>query len=139
MSSIKYRAGYRYQIAEDYTLHGLSFEVAQPHVSDFLAMTSSSITLRKGYASDGPSAPAIDTDTFMRGAFIHDGIYQAIRLGWLPESSRKYADQLLRQICLADGMSRIRAWWVYHGVRLGGGGAASPAREKVVLVAPRVP
>ena len=144
MNSIKYRDGYKYQIAEDYTLGGLSFpSEAFPfqgrgiHHHPFMFMDSTSITLKAGYASDGPSWPAIDTDTFMRGAFIHDGCYQAIRMGWLPESAREYCDRLLRQICLADGMNPLRAWWVYKGLRVGGGKAADPSSVKVVLSAPR--
>jgi len=136
MKMIKYRKGYKYQIAEDYTLGGLSFPIATTRVSEFLALTPSSITLGAGYATDGPSWPAIDTDTFMRGAFIHDGCYQAIRMGWLPESAREYCDRLLRQICLADGMNPLRAWWVYKGLRVGGGKAADPSSLKVVLTAP---
>jgi hypothetical protein len=140
MNSIKYRDGYSYQIAEDYTLSGLSFPLHKTNrifFSPFLEMQSTSITLKAGYASDGPSWPAIDTDTFMRGAFIHDGCYQAIRMGWLPESAREYCDRLLRQICLADGMNPLRAWWVYKGLRVGGGKAADPSSVKVVLSAPR--
>ncbi len=28
-----------------------------------------------GYSSDGPSAPTIDTKSFMLGAFVHDALY----------------------------------------------------------------
>ena len=138
MSSITYRKGYKYQIAEDYTLSGLSFPMGKMHLNDFLEIGPTFITLNYGYATDGPSWPAIDTDTFMRGAFIHDGCYQAIRMGWLPESAREYCDRLLRQICLADGMNPLRAWWVYKGLRVGGGKAADPSNVKVVLSAPTV-
>ena len=137
MQPIKYKAGYKYQIAEDYTLHGLSLPTAYAHNSQFLTLTSASLTIRQGYASDGPSWPAWDTDTFMRGAFVHDALYQAIRMGWLPEEAREYADKLLRQICLADGMNPLRAWWVYKGLRIGGAKAADPSNVKVVLCAPR--
>lgn len=140
---IKYRAGYKYQIAEDYTLSGLSFPASTfpaqgkgMHHGNFMSISQCSITLMEGYASDGPSWPAIDSKTFMRGAFVHDACYQAIRMGWLPEESREYCDKLLRQICLADGMSPLRAWWVYKGLRMGGGKAADPSSLRLVLTAP---
>lgn len=78
------------------------------------------VTLRRGYAWDGPSGPTIDTYTFMRGSLFHDALYQLMREGVLPLSTRKHADEILRDICLEDGMSKIRAAWVYRGVRIGG-------------------
>ena len=136
MGTVHFTSGYKYQLTKDATLSGLHLPVDGPRESRFLALGPSSITLKAGYASDGPSGPAIDTASFMRGAFFHDGLYQAIRVMWLPPETREYADKLLRQICLADGMNPIRAWWVYHGVRLGGGPAADPKNRKRVRVVP---
>ncbi len=69
------------------------------------------------YAWDGPSGPTFDTKTFMRGSLFHDALCQLIREGLLDKKYRKYADQLLREICLEDGMSKFRAWYVYMAVR----------------------
>ena len=66
---------------------------------------------------------------------MHDALYQLMGDGLLPLSEREAADATLRRICLEDGMSSIRAWWVYWGVRIGGGhAAASP--EKTAEIAP---
>ena len=46
-----------------------------------------------------------------------------------------YTEKELRRICREDGMSSIRAWWVYRGVRIGAGPAAARA-ERAVLIAP---
>lgn len=70
------------------------------------------------YAWDGPSGPTIDTKTFMRGSLFHDALCQLIGEGLLDKHYRKYADQLLRQHCLEDGMSKFRAWYVYMAVRV---------------------
>jgi len=84
------------------------------------------LTIRKGYTWDGPSGPAIDSSNFMRGSLIHDALYQLMREEVLPQSARKRADEILREICIEDGMSKARAWWVYSGVRAGAASAAKP-------------
>ena len=75
------------------------------------------LQVRDRYAWDGPSGPTFDTKTFMRGSLFHDALCQLIGEGLLDKKYRKYADQLLRQICLEDGMSKFRAWYVYMAVR----------------------
>ena len=84
------------------------------------------LTIKQGYAWDGPSGPTIDTLTFMRGSLVHDALYQLMRERKLPQSARKRADKILRDICLRDGMSKPRAAWVYRGVRIGAAGSAKP-------------
>jgi Protein of unknown function (DUF1353) len=69
------------------------------------------------YHWDGPSGPTFDTKTFMRASLFHDALCQLIGEGLLDKKYRKYADQLLRQIALEDGMSKFRAWYVYMAVR----------------------
>lgn len=89
------------------------------------------LTMKKGYAWDGPSGPTIDTKNFMRGSLVHDALYQLMRNGQLAPQWREGADQELRRICREDGMNRFRAWYVLQGVRKGAGFAARPGtREK---------
>lgn len=88
------------------------------------------LTIKKGYAWDGPSGPTIDTKTFMRGSLVHDALYQLMRAGHLDyKLHRKLADRLLRRICLQDGMLAFRAWYVYKTVRIFGEKNAIPAPE----------
>jgi hypothetical protein len=76
------------------------------------------LVIYKGYAWDGPSGPTIDTKNFMRGSLVHDAYYQLMREGYIePGVWRKYADDELRRICIEDGMSRFRAWYVWKAVR----------------------
>lgn len=77
-----------------------------------------------GYAWDGASGPAVDTESFMRASLFHDILYQMIREGILPKNFRGEADSLMRDVAIEDGMWRIRAMWSYGGVRLFGGGAS---------------
>ncbi len=89
------------------------------------------VTIKRGYAWDGPSGPTIDTKNFMRGSLIHDFLYQCIREGLLGKGYRKFADQLLRDMCREDGMSWFRASYIYLGVRFFAGFAVEP--KQVIL------
>ena len=99
--------------------------------------TDGALRIRKGYAWDGPSWPALDTLTFMRGSLVHDALYQLMRVEQLHRRHRDEADQLLRAMCLADGMNPVRAWGAYQVVRLVGGRSARPAARKRRVQAPR--
>ena len=46
------------------------------------------------------------------------------------------ADKLLQTICKQDGMSGVRAWWVYWGVRMFGNFATTKANKKFEFKAP---
>lgn len=88
------------------------------------------LTVSRYYAWDGPSGPTLDTRDFMRGSLVHDALYQLMRLRVLDyRVHRKRADQLLREICLEDGMCRLRAWYVYHALRIFASGSARPRKE----------
>ena len=135
MKIIKYRDGYKYQLAEEYVYKVGIFPAADIH-HEYITLTArGEIVIRKGYAWDGPSGPTFDTKNFMRGSLVHDALYQLIGCGLLPLSDRAQADAELRRICLEDGMSSARAWLVYKAVRMfGDTAAASP--EKEPLTAP---
>ena len=81
------------------------------------------LTVKKGYAWDGPSGLSIDTENFMRGSLFHDALYQLMREGLLKNIyniDRYPADILLWKTCLEDGMSKFRAGYVYKLVRIFG-------------------
>lgn len=133
---IKYRKGYKYQLADDYVVEtglqpGTNIET---HFIDLNVFGE--LTIRKGYAWDGPSGPTFDTKNFMRGSLVHDALYQLMRQGRLPQSFRDPSDRLLQAICREDGMSAARAWWVYTGLKYGGAAAAKVENQKEVFEAP---
>ena len=118
MDSIKYRAGYKYQLHEDFEIQ-VSIKPEKEEKDDYIILdTDGKLTIKKGYAWDGPIGPTIDTATFMRGALVHDALYQLMREERIDRSHREAADDELRKIILKDGMSRLRAWWVHRAVRL---------------------
>lgn len=136
MKSIRYRAGYKYQLHDKYWIQTVIRPIRGFGGNDFVSISSGGILMiAPGYAWDGASGPALDTDTIMRASLVHDSLYQLIRMGVLHEVDRAAADQLLRDIALEDGMWPARSWWIFKGVRLFGSAAAAPAADKI-LVAP---
>lgn len=132
---IRYRdlRTYKYELRETYQVATGIHPIGPAIRTDYLDLDEQGLlTIRAGYAWDGPSGPAIDTPNFMRGSLVHDALYQLIRMGLLPKEKRGGIDRLLLRICLEDGMSQPRAWWVYTGVRAGGWKSCQP-REEVQL------
>ena len=133
---IKYKSGYKYQLVEGHeeTLPKplRSYNV----VTDYIKIANGKISLRKGYAWDGPSGPTIDTKNFMRGSLIHDALYQLMREDVIAADNRPAVDHLLHDMCRKDGMSWIRAQVVWAAVTLFGGKSASVSQRKEVKVAP---
>ena len=118
MNSIKYSFGGKYKWHLD---EAIARQVDIPGAVDhpFFSLKNGVLVAKEGYEWDGASGPAIDTANFMRGSCLHDLLYQLMREGVIDRSYRKRCDQIMREICLEDGMSKIRAWWVYSGVRIG--------------------
>ena len=121
---------YKYQLVNDYSIQiplrpDIDIEIK------FVCLNSDGLlTVKKGYAWDGPSGPTIDTKSFMRGSLIHDALYQLMRTEHLNyRLQRKAADDLLRKICLEDGMFSFRAWYVYKSVRIFAEKNAKPQPE----------
>lgn len=152
---IQFRDGYRYQLAENYSC-ATPFRPPERTTGAYRTLfPTGRIVIRKGYSWDGPSGPSVDTPSFMRGSLVHDALYQFLREGrrlhephpgevmpvpgpqaWDTDTWRYWADRLLHEHCLEDGMSRIRAWWVLRAVRRFAGDAASAASIKEVQTAP---
>lgn len=129
LNVIKYRDGYKYQLAETYKVQ-LPIKPAAEIQGDFYSLgTGGVLTVWHGYCWDGPSGPTFDTKSFMRGSLVHDCLYQMIREGKLPDSYREEADNILDTICKEDGMSFIRRAWVYRALRWFGGVAAHEPKQ----------
>ena len=115
---MKYRTlkGYKYELMETVSVEllWLGNNCINTPYNDVLG---GKLVIKSRYAWDGASGPAIDTRNFMLGSLVHDALYQLIREGHLDQSHRKPADEALRNICRQQGMSKIRAWWVYSAVR----------------------
>ena len=135
ISVIRYCAGFKYQLARDYEIK-IPIKNHEFSHKYFCLSDTGLLTVLAGYAWDGPSGPTIDTKSFMRGSLVHDVLYQAIRLGYLPRSQRETADRILKELCIEDGMWKWRAAVVYKTLRYFAGKAAHPDRRRREYTAP---
>ena len=109
---------YKYQLMEAYAYQTDITDQPGEVTDCWVVMDAKGLLeIKKGYAWDGASGPAIDTKNFMRSSLVHDALYQLMREGKLSQDKRKVADDLLCKICLEDGMSYLRAGLVYRAVR----------------------
>ena len=129
---MKYKAGYKYQLVEDETFHTRFRPVNDIHTDYLHLREDGSLLIEKGYAWDGASGGAIDTQTFMKGSCLHDALYQMCRMNLLPWSQWRIADRELATQCLRDGMWSLRVKWVMLALKLAGGNAAKPRNAKKV-------
>ena len=136
MIHIEYKSGFKYQLSKDYSVfvnifpkENIYSEFIELHFDGFLIIKS-------GYCWDGPSGPAIDTKNFMRGSLVHDALYQLMREELIGQECREEADKELRKICLEDGMSKIRAEWVYYAVRTFAKRCADVGSKRKTEIAP---
>jgi hypothetical protein len=133
---VKYRGGYKYQLAVDYTLNVGVYPVNDVK-TDFIELTSHGLlTIRAGYAWDGASGPTVDTKSSMRGSLVHDALYQLMRMNLLEHSWRGKADDVLFALCLEDGMFRWRAWLWRKMVGEFADGASKHENDNPILTAP---
>lgn len=121
---------YKYQAMEEYRVQ-IDIRPEKDLTFKYMSLSKDGLlTVREGYAWDGPSGPTVDTPNFMRGSLIHDVLYQMMRLSALDHKKyRKRADEILREMCIQDGMSAFRAWYVYQAVQIFGERAAAPRPE----------
>ncbi len=124
---------YKYRLEQPYSLGIKLFPDADISTTYIDISEFGELTIKRGYSWDGPSGPTIDTPDFMRGALVHDALYQLMRERKIGQGWRAYADTLLRELCLEDGMAKARADYVYAAVRVFGKFAAKPTVPATVI------
>ena len=137
ITQISYKSGYKYQLEKDYAVQ-VNIVPSRKIKTAYIELdVSNNLVIKKGYAWDGPSEPAIDTRNFMRSSLVHDSLFQLMRNRLLdPNKFRDEADTELVRIYREDGMSCIRAWWVHKSVHYFAEKATNYATRKKILIAP---
>ena len=138
---MKYRLlhGYKYELVDTVVVQ-TEITGLEDIATDYIVLwNNGKLFIKSRYAWDGAWGPAFDTKTIMRGSLVHDALYQLMREGFINprKKYRKYADELLRKICLEDGMCKLRANWVYWAVQSFAKRSSEPEKEprgKIVTI-----
>jgi hypothetical protein len=120
-SNMIYRSlkNWKYELLEGVTTYvGIYAGIHGVVVTEYFTLSNGVLFIYPRYAWDGPSGPTFDTETFMRASLVHDVICQMCEEELIDKKYRKVGDEMLRKICLEDGMSKFRAWYVYNAVRM---------------------
>ncbi|MGB0713567.1 MAG: DUF1353 domain-containing protein [Gammaproteobacteria bacterium] len=135
---IKYRSGYKYQLAEDYSI-STSIKPAKKVKTQFIDLDKNGkLVVKSGYAWDGTSGPVKDTPRNLRASLVHDAFYQLMRQEHLKADEHKdKADRLFQKMCKQDGTPSATAKVYYEALKLAGKPATDPSNAKKVFVAPR--
>lgn len=133
---MKYRKGYKYQLAED------EYFITPFRPPEYISASritldpSGTLCVKEGYSYDGPSGPVIDRASNMRGACAHDALYQLMRMELLPHSFWRKADRVYADCLREDGAWDITIKLALAGLKLAGGRAALPKNRKKIYEAP---
>lgn len=133
---MKYRNGYKYQLAEDEYFKTDIIPLLEIKAQFIELNLEGLLLVKSGYAWDGPSGPTYDRKENMRGSLGHDALYQLIRNGLLDKKWRKRADEYMCIWCIEDGM--WKPWAKLYCRELGkfGGFAADPKNVKKIYEVP---
>jgi hypothetical protein len=129
---MKYRKGYKYQLAADEVFE-TRITPPQGIDTEFISLSVNGVLkVKQGYAWDGPSGPTWDRKENMRGSLAHDALYQLMRNELLPGRWRPDADAYMCQCCIEDGMRKY--WAKLYQRELGkfAGFAADPRNVKKI-------
>ncbi|MEI7796224.1 MAG: DUF1353 domain-containing protein [Methylococcaceae bacterium] len=136
--AIIYNGGYKFQLKREYRLQ-TDLKPREDISTEFVSLdVYGNLVIKSGYAWDGATC-AIDTKTNIRGALVHDSLYQLMRemsYALPPEINREKADRLLQKICLEDGMCQFVAWLFYQAVHNFGSKYTDPKDEHLPEYAP---
>lgn len=135
---IYYKAGYKYQLHRTYHQQISIRPEENVETRYILLSVSGELTIKYGYAWDGPSGVTWDSLNSMRASLVHDALYQLLRMGKLSRIHKDAIDVLFERILLEDGMSSLRARMWYRGVEQFGEDSTLPNNQKEVFVAPEI-
>ena len=131
---MRYREGYKYQLATNYRLEITGFlKHDDICANSHIWLDATKISIATGYAWDGASGPIPDTRAAMRASLVHDALYQLIREEILGVEHKHTADRLFRDLCIQDGMPKWRARLLFRGLLAFGNPATKPKNKRKVI------
>ncbi len=112
--------GYKYDVDTPYYERDTGLPKYLKFSHPYFSLVAGQLRVYTHYAYDGASGPTWDDKTNLKGALVHDVLYQAMRLGLLDRKYREIVDQTLIRHCLEDGMWEFRANLWLPAVRIFG-------------------
>ena len=145
---LEWTKGYKYRTHRTYWIFTNIRPFEEIQIGRITLTVEGLLIIDRGYSSDGPSGPTIDTNNFMPGGIVHDALYEILRCPSKPldrkcdierdgviihaathDQAREESDKMLHDIVIDDGMSKFRANYVYKAVRFGGVESAEKPRK----------
>ena len=123
---IKYKAGYKYQLADEYRIKTAIRPPEPIHAAYVSLYKNGTLRIKAGYAWDGPSPWFVpDWRFWMRASLEHDAFFQLFRNGEL--SPTEWFDTVNRRFqwtAVQDGCPGLLAWLARQFITIGGISAA---------------
>lgn len=129
MIRLKYREldDWKYQVGEYFRIQTGLLGVSI--ITEYVSLDSDGLLRIKVYYAWNGSNWSSDKHA-MIASLVHDALYQLMRLGMISRVIfRKQADALYRDICVAEGMSKIEAGIRYRSLRWFGKSATYPEKN----------
>lgn len=135
MIKLKYTdiSGWKYRLDERVAVR---IDVRKPFssfkIDDYSYIYDDQMVLLQGYMWDGPSGPTIDTPGWMLPSAVHDAFYRILKtkktediarlevleLSVTRTQLRKYADDLMYDMLVENGVWKFRAQYSWAAVRM---------------------
>ncbi|WP_052362069.1 hypothetical protein [Geminisphaera colitermitum] len=121
--------GFKYQLAQSARFAVPEFPRELEFHHKYFRLMKGTLSVKEGYAWDGPSGPTLDTPASIAASLCHDVFYQAIRLRLISPAHRCRADRVFLRHCLDYGLPWWRSLYYFAALRLCGGEHARPLPE----------
>ena len=129
---MKYRKGYKYQLAEDLHIKTEVRPVQNARAKWVELDENGDLRIRAGFAWDGASGPVIDRRTNTLAACVHDSLYYLMRRGILSRGHWAAADREYAKLLREAGAWRITVAVDRLGLKLARGRYAGVSLKKRV-------
>ena len=137
MKKILYRAGYKYILAESYSVT-TPIKPDMPIKHEYFTLSKNGkLWIKKGFAWDGASGPTFDSKSSMRPSLVHDAFCQMMRSRLIDyDKWQDKVNEFFKQQCKEDGMWGMRASIWYAAVEFANAGHPDQGESNPVQEAP---
>ncbi|MCP5012282.1 MAG: hypothetical protein GY942_20075, partial [Aestuariibacter sp.] len=124
---MRYRKGYKYQVYDSEVVFHTRLRIPEDIHTTFIDLSMEGIlSIRFGYAWDGPSGPVFDRKTNMLPSLAHDALYELSRWGILDHAKWREYDQVFADELKKSGAWDVTIWADLKGLEIAKGKAAHP-------------